>query len=113
QSNNAVQLAWSDNSLIETGYNVYRKKTGVAFSKIAQLGANKTTYTDTQGLESGTQYDYYVEATNAYANVSSNIMSLTTGTITEVNSRVEANIFYPNPASSVINIDRSIDVQEL
>jgi hypothetical protein len=113
QSNNAVQLIWVDNSSIETGYYIYRRKAGQTFSKIAQLSANQSTYTDSQGLESGTHYDYYVVAFNTYSGGSSNVISLTTGSITEVSSRVEAAVFYPNPATNVINVDRSVDIQEL
>ncbi|HCW09322.1 MAG TPA: alpha-amylase [Cytophagales bacterium] len=112
QQNNAINLVWIDNSSIETGYSIYRRKSGQAFTKIATIAANTTSYSDSQGLESNTLYDYYVEAASNYRGAPSNIKTLTTGTITEIVHTETENIF-PNPASNIINVDKSIDVQSL
>jgi titin len=63
----SVSLAWTDNSGNESGFKVQRKQgaTG-AYTQIATLGANATTYTDNDNaLLDGTQYYYKVCATNS------------------------------------------------
>jgi hypothetical protein len=113
QSGNSILISWSDNSNVETGYNVYRRKAGQPFSKLVQLSKNTIAYIDTQGLEGTTQYYYYVEAYNSYSSSVSNIKSLTTAAITEVNTMTAYSNFYPNPTTGVINVDMSIDVLEV
>jgi hypothetical protein len=58
-----IDLAWTDNASIETGYVVLRSTTyDEVFEKVATLSANATTYQDT-GLASGQEYWYLVYAT--------------------------------------------------
>jgi sugar lactone lactonase YvrE len=54
----SITLTWQDNAVNETGFHLYRNDT-----RIATLGANITTYTDT-GLTCGQSYRYRVSAYN-------------------------------------------------
>lgn len=59
----SISLTWTDNVTDETGYEIWRSKTGPAgsFSKRTTTAANVTTYKDT-GLSSGTEYCYKVRS---------------------------------------------------
>lgn len=59
-----IDLKWTDNANNETGYQVERSQNGTAFTKIADLAANITTYQNT-GLTAATDYQYRVRAVNA------------------------------------------------
>nr|WP_295925271.1 fibronectin type III domain-containing protein [uncultured Dyadobacter sp.] len=68
-----IDLKWADNAGNETGFQVERSLNGTAFTKIADLAANVTSYQNT-GLTAATQYYYRVRAVNAagasaYSNV--------------------------------------------
>nr|WSZ97371.1 fibronectin type III domain-containing protein [Streptomyces sp. NBC_00857] len=68
-SANEVDLAWSDNSGVDTGYTetgfrIERSTDGTTFRQVATAGADATTYTDT-GLTAGTTYHYRVRAAGA------------------------------------------------
>jgi Zn-dependent metalloprotease len=70
-----IDLSWADNSSYEQGFRVERSLDGAAFTQIAQLAANVTTYANTS-LASGTRYYYRVRAfdgsnVGAYSNVAS------------------------------------------
>lgn len=58
-SSSEIDLSWTDNSGDETGFKIYRD-----LVLIDTVPANQTTYSDT-GLDSSTEYSYYVVATNA------------------------------------------------
>lgn len=71
-SASGANLVWSDNSNNEAGFNVERRIGTGAWSQMASVGANVTTFADT-GLMSSTSYDYRVRAYNrsgasAYSN---------------------------------------------
>nr|MBA4148239.1 fibronectin type III domain-containing protein [Verrucomicrobiota bacterium] len=74
-----INLAWTDNSGIETGFKIERSlSSGSGFSQIATVGANVKTYSST-GLAAGTRYYYRVRAYNAAGNSSySNTANTTT-----------------------------------
>lgn len=61
-STSAIALSWSDNATDESGYYVERLN-GSNWSRIATLGANVRTYTNS-GLAAGTSYSYRVQAYN-------------------------------------------------
>jgi len=63
QSGNTVSLHWTDNSDSEDGFQIERSIEGEAFSEIATVAANKTTYSD-GGLATSTQYTYRIRAFN-------------------------------------------------
>jgi hypothetical protein len=59
---NSIRLTWTDNSSTESGFKIERKTgavTGSAYTEVATVGANVTTFTET-GLAAGTQYFYRV-----------------------------------------------------
>lgn len=62
-SSTQINLTWTDNSGDETNFIVERKTTG-AYSVIATLGPNVTSYSNT-GLKKFTLYTYRVKARNA------------------------------------------------
>jgi hypothetical protein len=58
----SISLAWQDNSWNETGFEVWRATTsGGPYTRLAQLAANTTTYTD-NNLSQNTTYYYTVRA---------------------------------------------------
>ncbi|QJD80222.1 fibronectin type III domain-containing protein [Spirosoma rhododendri] len=63
-SNTQIDLAWADLSDNETGFEIERSIDGTTFTKIADLGANVTTYQNT-GLTPNTRYYYRIRAKNA------------------------------------------------
>lgn len=67
-SSSAIELTWKDNSSVETGVKIERKKgDSGTWAQVATVGANITRYTDT-GLLSGTRYVYRVRAYNSAGN---------------------------------------------
>lgn len=70
-SQTAIRLTWSDNSSNEEGFYVERKTTSTAFTRIATIPPNATSYDDT-GLAQGTTYMYRVAA---YLGVSTSVYS--------------------------------------
>lgn len=59
----SLTVNWSDNATNETNYVLERSLNGTAFTVIATLPANTTSYNET-GLTPNTQYYYRVKATN-------------------------------------------------
>ncbi|MCU0600442.1 MAG: fibronectin type III domain-containing protein [Desulfobacterales bacterium] len=61
----SINLKWTDKSTNETGFEIYRKtgpcSSTSAWTKIATLGVNKTSWTNT-GLTAGNSYSYRVRA---------------------------------------------------
>jgi hypothetical protein len=62
----STSISWNDNSSIETGYEVWRRKPGQIFYLAGRTGANETNFVDTN-LEPSTSYDYKVRAVAAQA----------------------------------------------
>lgn len=58
-----LRLAWSDNSNNEDGFKIERMSPGGSFVEVARVGANVTTYTDSN-LAAGAAYCYTVRAFN-------------------------------------------------
>ncbi|RKT45022.1 fibronectin type III domain-containing protein [Thiocapsa rosea] len=59
-----INLVWNDNSSHESGFRIERRIGTGAWSQIASVGANVTTFANT-GLSSSTNYEYRVRAYNA------------------------------------------------
>ncbi|WP_221407730.1 fibronectin type III domain-containing protein [Thermoflexibacter ruber] len=78
-STTQITLNWTDNATNETGFRIERSTTaGSGFTEIAQVGADLTTFTNTN-LQAGTTYFYRVRAYNAAGNSAySNEASATT-----------------------------------
>jgi subtilisin family serine protease len=79
-STTRIDLAWSDKSNNETGFRIERKIGTGAWSEIATVGANVTTFAST-GLKASTTYRYRVRAYNA-AGASAYSNTVTTRTVT-------------------------------
>ena len=78
-SRSRIDLAWTDNSSNETGFQIERSRAGGAFSLIATTAANATTYSDTSGLTPNKLFSYRVRAINAAGSSAySNTASATT-----------------------------------
>jgi M6 family metalloprotease-like protein len=69
KSQTEIALAWKDNSDIETGFSLERRKGDGSFALAATLAANRVSHTD-GGLEADTAYTYRLRASNATANSS-------------------------------------------
>jgi hypothetical protein len=74
-SSSQIDLAWTDNSNNETGFEIERSVDGTNFTPRATVGAHVTAFQDT-GLFASTTYWYRLDATNgggdsAYSNVAS------------------------------------------
>ncbi|PRY44060.1 putative secreted protein (Por secretion system target) [Spirosoma oryzae] len=63
-STTQINLQWTDASDNETGFDLERSTDGATFTKIADVAANATTYSD-QGLTPNTRYFYRIRAKNA------------------------------------------------
>ncbi len=71
----AINLAWTDNSSDEDGFQIERSTDGVNFSALATVAANVTSYSDSSAV-AGTTYAYRIVAYNsAGASLASNIAS--------------------------------------
>jgi predicted phage tail protein len=77
-SNTQIDLSWADVSGNETGFELERSLDGNAFTKLADLPANATTYSNT-GLATLTKYWYRIRAKNNIGNSDfSNVADATT-----------------------------------
>lgn len=65
----SVELSWSDNSTLESGFNIERRINSGAFQSLAGVDANVTFYTDTDttGYAFGDTITYRVRAYNNYS----------------------------------------------
>jgi len=64
QSASSIKITWADNESSETGYKIERSTGGGSFSEVGSVGANVTTFTDSN-LTASTTYTYRVRAYNA------------------------------------------------
>ncbi|TMB96932.1 MAG: hypothetical protein E6J42_08565, partial [Chloroflexi bacterium] len=74
-STSRIDLAWRDNATNETAYQVERSTDGLNFSQIVLLGANASSYSNTN-LAAATTFTYRVRAVNGshhspYSNIAS------------------------------------------
>lgn len=85
-SDSQINLAWTDNSTGESGYNVERKMGDGVYSVIAYLAPDVQSYSD-QGLQGGTTCTYRIQARGNGTTVADSTYSIeasatTTGTTT-------------------------------
>lgn len=111
-----IRTDWSDNSIIETGYKIFRSENQGEFIEVAQLGSGTLTHWDINSLKPFTDYRYFVQAYNAIGVANSDTLSITstsvvTSTNTEGNSA--SIIVYPNPTQGIISLTSDIRVIEL
>src|SRR6185503_10433108 len=77
-SSSVIDLTWADAATNEDGFKIERAAGAGAFSQVATVGPNSTTYTDS-GLTPDTAYSYQVRAYNSVGDSSySNTASATT-----------------------------------
>jgi subtilisin-like proprotein convertase family protein len=73
-----VHLSWTDNSSVESGFEIERSREGGSFVKIAEVTPGATAYDDT-GVLPETQYSYRVRAVSIYGpSEYSNVATVTT-----------------------------------
>lgn len=90
-SSSSIKLTWSDSSNNETGFYIYRWN-GAKWIKIASVGANVTSYTNT-GLQANTTYYYYVAPYNSSGeNPSANASATTQKTSTVVGTALSITV---------------------
>ncbi|CAD7813002.1 Tetanus toxin [Chryseobacterium aquaeductus] len=96
----SLTVNWTDNATNETNYVLERSLNGTAFTVIATLPANSTSYNDT-GLAPNTQYYYRVKATNAAdSSVYTANATVTTPPIPSAPTQTTS----PNPSTGNTNI---------
>jgi len=106
---NSVSVFWNDNSSNELGFNLYRWS-GSTWTKIATLGINSTSYTDT-GLASGVTYYYAVQAYNnigaAWTTFGSGYVSAITATLGKPNAPSSMSVSTTSNSANVSWSDNS------
>ncbi|MDX1776319.1 MAG: fibronectin type III domain-containing protein, partial [Desulfobulbales bacterium] len=73
-----INLNWTDNDIHEDGFRVERAGNGAAWTLIASLAANTTSYIDYAGLNPGITYSYRVSCFGASGSAVSNTASAAT-----------------------------------
>ena len=104
-SSSQINLAWTNNSSTEAGFDIDRSTDDASFSQIATVSSSTTTYSDT-GLTANTKYYYEVQAFNTAAGVSafSNVASATTssgGTLNAPSGLTATEVNGSNRAQSI------------
>jgi titin len=112
-SSSQINLSWTDNAKDETGFEVERSTDGTNFSRIAEVGVNVTTYSNT-GLNSSTKYYYRIRAKNSAGNSPySNVAEATTalgapstpaGLTAELADYDQARLTWPAQPGTVANV---------
>lgn len=114
EAGQAIELVWKDNSTIETGYTIFRKKEGEAFVQLATLPFNSVTYVDNTSLLPNVKYEYYIQANNPYSNSLSATVGITTSNlVTGIENPLRKVSLFPNPSRETIvitNIDTDCKV---
>lgn len=113
-ANNKPTLTWTDNSAIEDGYEIQRTiSSPVAYLPLDTVVANSTSFIDTTAV-AGTSYIYKVRAlsgTSLSGFTSAVTIAVPTTAINE--TKIEGLRVYPNPLSSVMNIEANEDILSL
>ncbi|MBU2584330.1 MAG: fibronectin type III domain-containing protein, partial [Bacteroidetes bacterium] len=100
-----INLSWTDNSTIETGFKIERKLGAVGvYAEIAVVGANVTNYTDV-GLNDNTQCYYRVRSYNSAGN--SNYSNESNATTFLAVPQTPSNLTATSSSTSSINLSWS------
>lgn len=106
EADNAINVQWQDKSSVETGFSIFRRKTGGTFTKVGDVFANSQFYINLGGLEPLTTYEYAVEANTVYGSSQSNILTITTSDqITGLEQEWRSVRVFPNPTNGLVTID--------
>jgi 1,4-alpha-glucan branching enzyme len=110
-----VALTWVDNSLIETGYDIYRRKGGEPFVLVGQASSGSVSYNDSKTLEPLTDYDYFVAAKNLVSFSTSDTLSITTSQniVGLENNLRKAIELHPNPVEDLLRIASQVRIVNL
>ncbi len=100
-ASSSLTVNWSDNAANETNYVLERSLNGTAFTVIATLPANTTSYNET-GLTPNTQYYYRVKATNA---TESSVYTANTSVTTPPVPSAPAQASTPTPSNNNTNVE--------
>jgi hypothetical protein len=97
-----VMLSWNDNSANETGFQIQRATSlNGTYSQVGSVGANVTTWTDTNATLNN-QYYYRVVAVNAYGTSSSNTLLVTASYASTISSLGPTINYAPGAAATVV-----------
>jgi hypothetical protein len=115
QNAGQISLSWTDNSDNEEQFVIYRRKESDSFAELSVLPANTTGHIDA-GLDSETQYSYYVFARNAAGDSGiSNTRTVTTDSLPQPsgmnataagNRQVDLTWTYDSPYESGFTLQR-------
>jgi hypothetical protein len=104
KTSSSVSLSWTDNSNNEDGFKIERALGSGAFSQVATVATNTTSYTST-GLTANTAYRFRVRANNGTTNSSySNVLSVTTDAATIIVNAPSA-LNSPSKTSSSVSLN--------
>ncbi|MDB5355424.1 MAG: repeat-containing protein [Phycisphaerales bacterium] len=96
-SNSQIDLAWTDNSTIETGFTIERSSNGGAsFAALAQVSANATAFSDTT-VGDGQSYIYRIKA-----------VDLTSSSAWAASNAVTTTLNAPSNLQAVSNTDGTV-----
>ncbi len=104
-SNDGVVLKWSDNSINEQSFQIFKSIDGGEFQLVGSVDSDITTYLD-ESIQ-GSNVEYYVVAKGLNENFSenSNSIILDTSVITSLSSEGEETYkIWPNPSTGFINV---------
>ncbi|MTI21042.1 T9SS type A sorting domain-containing protein [Fulvivirga sp. RKSG066] len=104
-ANQGVQLSWSDESVIETSYKIYRGSDSGNLNEIASVSSNSETFID-ESAEPNTDYSYAVYASNQQYKTQSNVVSISTSNLITSLELIagEGNVVFPNPTDGKIYV---------
>lgn len=107
ESERKVTISWSDNSLVEAGYYIYRRKPGEAPALIGTTGPAAASYQDSENLQAFTTYEYFVSAFNIFGSTPSNVLTIqTTDIVTSADDEVATYLsVFPNPVRDHLTVE--------
>ena len=104
-SASTVDLSWTDNALNEGGFIVERNSVSNVWERVATLGENTVTFTDTAGLTPSTTYNYRVRAFNDVGeSYESNVAKVTTPAVPGATPAAPSNLVVTSVNGNVANL---------
>ncbi|MEQ9007150.1 MAG: T9SS type A sorting domain-containing protein, partial [Ekhidna sp.] len=96
-----IQLNWTDNSSINSGYKIYRSSNDSEYTLIAEV-SDVVSYLD-ENVRQGQEYNYYVSSFNQVGERSSESITITANNVllSVAENRL---VVFPNPANKSIHI---------
>jgi hypothetical protein len=106
-------LTWKDNSYNEQKFEIYRREISTSTgTKIGEVGANVTTYTDNSASDTQ-EYEYYVVAVNgSFSSVFSNTVGVNPTGIEDALIGAKFSV-YPNPTTDNWNFSNKDNVNKI